>query len=60
MLVYHLLDDVTGRLLPICGADLILSDDGDAGSRQLHRPQEVNIDDLIRTGEKFVREGKIV
>lgn len=30
VLVHHLLDDVTGKPLPICGADLELHSDGDA------------------------------
>src|SRR5215211_5658656 len=31
VLVHHLLDDVTGEPLPICGADLEPRSDGDAG-----------------------------
>jgi hypothetical protein len=30
VLVHHLLDDVTGKPLPICGADVELNNDGDA------------------------------
>lgn len=30
VLVHHLLDDVTGKPLPICGADIELNNDGDA------------------------------
>lgn len=30
VLVYHVCDDVTGKVLPVCGADIELSDDGDA------------------------------
>jgi hypothetical protein len=32
VLVYHLCDDVTGKVLPVCGADIELSDNGDATS----------------------------
>jgi hypothetical protein len=32
LLVYHVCDDVTGKVLPVCGADIELSDDGDASS----------------------------
>ena len=32
VLVYHICDDVTGKVLPVCGADIELSDDGDATS----------------------------
>lgn len=32
VLVYHICDDVTGKVLPICGADIELSDNGDATS----------------------------
>lgn len=27
---YHVCDDVTGKVLPVCGADIELSNDGDA------------------------------
>lgn len=30
VLVYHICDDVTGKVLPVCGADIELSDNGDA------------------------------
>src|SRR5712671_7893828 len=29
-LVYHICDDVTGKVRPVCGADIELSDNGDA------------------------------
>jgi hypothetical protein len=32
VLVYHICDDVTGKVLPVCGADIELSDNGDATS----------------------------
>jgi hypothetical protein len=28
-------------------------------SRQIHRPQEVDIDQMIEEGEKFIRDWKI-